>query len=70
MSVNFKENKKVFGREVNTVQKTKEQLGTTVLGAKGEITKGSTEVRRRWIKYFEGLLYIFDDGPADVGCFG
>lgn len=55
-------------KEVHNVRKTREQLGTSKKGAKGEIT-GSGEVRRS-IEYFEGQLNVIDDRVIDVRCLG
>ncbi|XP_071512677.1 uncharacterized protein [Panulirus ornatus] len=69
VSLNFRENKKMFWKEVNKVRKTREQMGTSVKGANGEVITSSGDVKR-WSEYFEGLLNVFDDRVADIGCFG
>ncbi|XP_071541971.1 uncharacterized protein RpL30 isoform X1 [Panulirus ornatus] len=69
VSLNFRENKKMFWKEVNKVRKTREQMGTSVKGANGEVITSSGDVRR-WSEYFECLLNVFDGRVADIGCLG
>lgn len=45
-------------KEVNNVQKTRQQMGTSVKGVK----------MRRWSEYFVGQFKVSSDRVADVGC--
>lgn len=56
MSANFRENKKIFWKEVDYVRKTVEQMGTSLKGVNGE----GEQTERRWREYFEGYLNVFD----------
>lgn len=56
MSANFRENKKIFWKEVDYVRKTVEQMGTSLKGVNGE----GEQAERRWREYFEGYLNVFD----------
>ena len=70
ISRNFKENKKLFWKEVNRVRSTREGMSEVVKGANGEVITEETEVKKRWGEYFEGLLNVKDDRLAVVGCLG
>ena len=58
---NFRENKKLFWKEVNEVRKPKSQMSMNVKDERGNIVNEKRGVLRRWSDYFEELLNVSDD---------
>ena len=63
LSVNFKENKKMFWSQVNANRKTKEQMDMRIKDMDGNVLTEQKAVKDRWSEYFEQLLNV-DDGRA------
>ena len=61
VSRNFKENKKMFWKDVNMERKMDDQMDTRIKDADGNILTEENAVRNRWREYFDRLLNV-DDG--------
>ena len=61
LSKNFKDNKKMFWKDVNMEMKKDDQMDTKIKDADGNILSEENAVRNRWKEYFEELLNV-DDG--------
>lgn len=70
VSACFRENKKMFWKEVNGVRKDKEQKVNRVKDENGVILNDKEECEARWSEYFENLLNVQDEREADVMCIG
>lgn len=70
MSKNFKENKKLFWKDVKNKRNCKESMSEAVKLENGrEVTEG-TEVKERWSEYFDKLLNVDENRDAIVTVLG
>ena len=54
----YRENSKMFWKEVNRVRKKKEEISGGVKGLDGEMVQEDKEVSERWREYFKDLLNV------------
>ena len=70
ISDNFRENKKMFWKEVNEARKANEIISESVKDKNGRVVSGKEDVRNRWKEYFGELLNVEDDRVAELTIFG
>ena len=66
----FKENKKLFWKQVNEVRKPREKLECRINDSSGKQLTEEAKVKERWKEYFEDLLNVGGDGEVNVTTFG
>ena len=66
LSKNFRENKKMFWKEVNSQSKVKEQMDMRIKDIDGNMVTEKNDVKRRWREYFEDLLNVDNGRVAEL----
>ena len=70
ISVDFKENKKLFWRQVNEVRKPKEKMESRINDRNGCQLTEEGEVANRWKEYFDELLNVREDRRVEISTLG
>ena len=65
----YEENKKKFWKEFKRIRKGGSRTEETVKDENGRLLKGD-DARKRWARYFEGLLNVEDDREAEIVAVG
>ena len=66
LSRNFRENKKLFWRDVNSVRKVRDQMDMRIKDVNGNILSDESEVKNRWSGYFQELLNVDNGREAEL----
>ena len=70
LTENFRENKRLFWKDVNEERKPKEKGGERVKSADGSVLMEPVAVRERWREYFEELLNVEEEGELQLTTMG
>ena len=66
----FRQNKKMFWKEVNRVRKGEGKRSNAVKSEQGDLIHDSVNVVDRWKEYFKELLNVQDDRQANISVVG
>ena len=70
VSEDFKENKKLFWRQVNEVRKPRERLESRINDRRGKQLTEEAEVADRWKEYFKELLNVSENREVELSVQG
>ena len=70
VSMKYKENKKMFWKEINDIKKGRIHLSGNIKDRNGSMLTGKKEVEDRWKEYFEDLLNVRMGNECNITALG